>query len=70
MGAGEVLAEIFSHGTTPFPPNHLEQATAADIYAAFLDTPTPPPKVEDRWPFAWDLVWRRLWTSNLSPPAW
>jgi hypothetical protein len=27
----------------------------------------PPPKVESKWPFAWDLVWWRQWTSGLSP---
>ncbi len=55
--AGEVLVEIFSNGTVP--PNRLQQAMSASIYAAFLDTP-PPTKLESRWPFAWNLVWQRL----------
>jgi hypothetical protein len=62
---GDVLVELFAHGTVH--PNHLDQAKAATIYAAFLDTPSPP-KVEFRWPFDWHLVWRRLWASNLPPP--
>jgi hypothetical protein len=38
--AGEVLVELFSHGT--IPPNDLAGARAAAIYSNFIDLPPPP----------------------------
>ncbi len=46
--------------------NGLEDAMAADISSAFMDPPTP--QVEAKWQVAWDLFWRRMWSSGLSPP--
>jgi hypothetical protein len=61
--AREVFVEIFSHSN--LPPNGLGQASAATINASFMDSPSP--KVEVRWPFSRDRVWRRLWGSVLHP---
>jgi hypothetical protein len=45
--------------------NGLAGAKAAAIYSSFIDT--PPPKVEAKWPWDWNSVWARLWSSGLPP---
>jgi hypothetical protein len=67
VGVVEVLVEIFAHGTVP--PNRLDQAKAATIYAAFLDTPPPLP----RWNSAGPLLF--IWFGGgcgppTSLPSW
>lgn len=62
-----LLAEVFAHNTVD--PAALLSATAADIYASFMDTP-PPPKILIRLPdLPWDLVWGRLWKPHVNMEA-
>ncbi len=60
----EVLVELFFFGTVA--PNRPDEAKAAGVYLAFMDTP-PPPKVEAKWPPEWEVVWNRLCGSGLPP---
>jgi hypothetical protein len=59
-----VLVELFFFGTVA--PNRPDEAKAAGVYLAFMDTP-PPPKVEAKWPPEWEVVWNRLCSSGLPP---
>ena len=61
------MVEVFQHATVP--PDALLTAKAADIYAAFMDTP-PPPKVVVRRPeLPWAIIWQRLWRPPLALEA-
>jgi zinc-binding in reverse transcriptase len=57
------LRELFEYQTVD--PNNLTSATAAAIYASFIDSP-PPLKVTLRHPdLPWDLIWPRLWRPRM-----
>ncbi len=61
-GVGGGSGRDLCHGTVH--PNHLGRPL---LLASMRPFWTPPSKVEYQWPFAWHLVWKRLWLSNLSP---